>query len=98
MEPVSATVRQELLERLRQGPSTLRELARELGLREVEAAEHLAHAFQSLGRGEKLGEAPAACLECGFSFRKRDRLTTPGRCPRCRSERIRPAVFRVEPR
>jgi predicted Zn-ribbon and HTH transcriptional regulator len=95
---VSATVRQELLERLRRGPATLRELARELGLREAEAAEHLRHAMRSLDPGHCLVEDPAACLGCGFSFRKRDRLTSPGRCPRCRSERIRPAVFRVEPR
>ena len=43
-----------------------------------------------------LGEAPAECLACGFAFRKRDRLTTPGRCPRCRAERIRPAEFWIE--
>lgn len=94
---MSATVRQALLERLRHGPATLGELARELGLREGHAAEHLAHAVRSLGGGERLVEDPAQCLGCGFSFRKRNRLTTPGRCPRCRSERIRPAAFRVEP-
>ncbi len=93
-----ASVRQGLLERLRRGPATLRELARELGLREAEVAEHLEHARRSLGQGERLAETPAECLGCGFSFRKRDRLTTPGRCPLCRSERIRPAEFRVEER
>jgi len=61
-------------------------------------AEHLSHAIRSLEPGERLGEAPAACLACGFAFRKRERLTTPGRCPRCRTERIRPAAFWVERR
>lgn len=87
-----------MIERLRRGPATLCELARELGLRDREAAEHLAHALRSLGREERLSEEPAECLDCGFAFRKRERLGTPGRCPRCRSERIQPAVFRVEPR
>ncbi|MHB8764070.1 MAG: transcriptional regulator [Deferrisomatales bacterium] len=92
---MTGSVRQELLARLREGPRTLRELAAELGLREKEAAEHLGHARRSLGPGERLHEDPAECLSCGFSFRKRDRLTTPGRCPRCRGERVRPARFRV---
>ena len=95
---MTASVRRSLLERLRRGPATLRELAREHGLREAEAAEHLGHALRSLGQSERLGESPAGCMGCGFSFRKRRCLTTPSRCPRCRSERIRPAEFRVEER
>ncbi|MDW7709899.1 MAG: hypothetical protein SCH98_05450 [Deferrisomatales bacterium] len=93
---MTPSVRREILERLRRGPATLRELSRELGLRERETAEHLGHAARSLRQGETLAEVPAECRGCGFRFRKRERLTTPGRCPRCRSERIRPAVFRVE--
>jgi len=91
-------VRRQLLERLRRGPATLGELSWELGFRDAEVAEHLTHARRSLGPGERLAETPAGCLGCGFSFRKRDRLTTPSRCPLCRSERIRPAVFRVDAR
>jgi predicted Zn-ribbon and HTH transcriptional regulator len=93
---MSATLRQELLARLRQGPVGLRELARDLGLREREVADHLVHAVRSLAPGERLGEEPAACLACGFSFRKRERFAAPGRCPRCRAERIRPATFWIE--
>ena len=85
-----------MLARLRRGPSTLRDLARESGLREREAADHLAHALRSLGPGERLREEPATCLACGFSFRKRERLTTPGRCPLCSSERVEPPVFWIE--
>jgi len=85
-----------MLDRLRRGPTTLRELALELGLREKEGSEHLAHALRSLAPGERLREEPATCLACGFAFRKRERLTTPGRCPLCSSERIEPALFWVE--
>lgn len=92
---MTGSVRQQLLARLREGPCTLRELAAELGLGVREAADHLGHARRSLGPGERLHHDPAECLACGFSFRKRDRLTTPSRCPQCRSEGIRPARFRV---
>lgn len=93
---MSATLRREILSRLREGPIGLRELARDLGLREREVADHLVHAVRSLEPGERFRETPAECLVCGFSFRKRERLTTPGRCPRCRAERIRPASFWVQ--
>jgi transcriptional regulator len=90
------SLRQDLLQHLREKPCTLRELALGLGLREKETSEHLGHARHSLEPGERLREEPAQCLACGFSFTKRERLTTPSRCPRCRSERIRPATFSVE--
>ncbi|MFY4727752.1 sigma 54-interacting transcriptional regulator, partial [Nitrospira sp. BLG_2] len=31
---------------------------------------------------------PSICLDCGFMFRDRKRLTRPSRCPHCRSEGI----------
>ena len=93
---MSGSARMEILERLRRGPATLKQLAGLLGVRERDAAEHLSHALRSLGPGERFAEEPAGCLACGFRFTKRSRLTTPSRCPRCRSERITPARFRVE--
>ena len=53
---------------------------------------------RSLRRGPvRLVTTPPECLACGFSFRKRrrERFSTPGRCPVCRSERIAPA--RLDP-
>ena len=38
---------------------------------------------------------PAKCLACEFVFRSREKLTTPGSCPKCRSERVAPPAFRV---
>lgn len=92
-----SSLRQEMLARLRTGPVTLRDLAREFRLSERDAAEHLDHALRSLAPGERLVEEPARCLGCDFAFRKRARRTSPSRCPRCRSERIAPARFAVEP-
>ncbi|GAB4267591.1 MAG: transcriptional regulator [Deferrisoma sp.] len=98
MEPVTQTVRRRMLELLRAGPATVAELARALGLREPEAAEHLGHALRSLAPGERVVVEPARCRACGFSFRGRERTGRPGRCPRCRAERIAPARYRVEGR
>jgi len=92
------TVREELAGALRRAPATAHELSREAGLREKDVADHLGHLARSLGaRGERLAIEPAACIACGFVFRDRERLTRPGACPRCRSTRIDPPVFRIEP-
>jgi len=93
---MGCSVRQRLLDRLRQGPATLRDLAFSEGLKEGETEDHLNHVRRSLAAGERLRETPVECWECGFVFRKRTRLKTPGRCPVCRSERIRPALLSVE--
>jgi len=91
-------VRGQLASALRRGPATARELSAEVGIREKDVAEHLAHLSRSLAaRGERLEVVAASCIACGFSFRSRERLTRPGACPRCRSTRIDPPVFRLSP-
>jgi predicted Zn-ribbon and HTH transcriptional regulator len=95
--PRGETVREALRAALRAGPATARDLSAEVGLREKDVAGHLAHLERSLAhRGERLVVEPAACVACGYVFRDRARLTRPGACPRCRSTRIDPPVFRVE--
>lgn len=60
--------------------------------------EELEHVAASLKRrGYKLRIVPARCKACGYEFRDREKLKRPGRCPRCRSERITPPLFYVEP-
>lgn len=97
-EAIGGSIRQKMIELLRRGPTTLKELAGESGLKERETADHLGHAVRSLRPEEKLLETPAECLACGFSFRKRDRFRKPSRCPRCKSERIEPAHYWVQPK
>lgn len=96
--PREATLRGQLAAALRRGPATARELSAEVGVREKDVPEHLAHLSRSLAaRGERLEVVPASCIACGFAFRSRERLTRPGACPRCRSTRIDPPVFRLLP-
>jgi len=68
-----------------------------LGVRALE--EDLRHVERSArGAGERLRVSPPRCLGCGFVFRERAErhLHAPGRCPRCRSERIADPSFRIE--
>jgi transcriptional regulator len=92
-----ATVRASLAEVLREGPATARELSERVSIREKDVAEHLEHLERSLrAKGERLAIEPAACIACGYAFADRRRLTRPGRCPECGSERIDPPAYRIE--
>ena len=98
-KPRSQTARQALLEALRQGPRTARELSAAVSLPEREVLAHLEHLERSLARGElELRVEAPRCQECGFGFKKRERLGRPSRCPRCKSERLDAPLFWVKPR
>lgn len=71
-----------------------REISQRIGLSERQVYDALTHLARSArGRRERLRVTPAACLDCGFVFVKRDRLTKPSRCPACRSTHIEPPRF-----
>ncbi len=94
-EPQSATLRETLKRLLRAAPLSVRELSAQLGLPEKAVLSHLHHLQRSL-KGERLVVEPAVCRQCGFVFRKRERLSKPGRCPRCKGENIEPPRLRIE--
>jgi len=85
------TLRKEIAKALEDGPMDLRELSQLFRVREKDVLDHLQH----ISRSAQLKMEPAVCLECGFSFKKRDRLNTPSRCPLCKSESISPPRYRV---
>jgi len=90
------TVRAALRQALRTGPLTARELSGRVGIPEKQVAGHLEHLGRSLrATGERLHVEPARCRECGFVFRKRDRLSRPSRCPVCRSEHLDAPRFSI---
>jgi hypothetical protein len=92
-------VRGALRDALREAPATARELSARVGVREKDVAAHLEHLARSLEHeGERLDVLPASCIECGYAFRGRGRLTRPSACPSCRSTRVDPQVFRIVPR
>jgi predicted Zn-ribbon and HTH transcriptional regulator len=66
------------------------QLAQILGIPERQVEEHLPHVVKTVARDKtrKFILDPARCQDCDFVFRDRRRLTSPSRCPQCRSEAI----------
>jgi hypothetical protein len=95
-QPRDASLRQDLAALLRGEVLSARDISRRLRIPEKGVYDHLAHLRRSLSR-ERAGlqVQPARCLDCDFVFRKRDRLTPPGRCPLCRSETVAPPLFTI---
>lgn len=91
------TRRQRIVTLLRgAGDWTFEELRRELGVPTHVLREDLAHVEKSARHlGASLHVEPGVCRGCGFVLTKRRRFTAPGRCPRCRSERLEPPRFHL---
>ena len=90
------TLRQKIIDLLADREMDARELSREVGIKEKEVYEHLAHIQRSLAaKGSKLTIRPSECLSCGYVFKDRRRLTRAGRCPRCRESHLTNPVYRI---
>ncbi len=85
----SRTIRQQLLDQLDGGPFSAGELSRLTRQSEREVLDHLEHLLHA----GKVKALPASCAGCGFRFEKRTRSKKPGKCPQCKSTRIRPPRF-----
>jgi predicted Zn-ribbon and HTH transcriptional regulator len=88
------TLRKEIAEALERGPLDLREISQLFRVREREALDHLQHISRS-AHPKRLTMEPAQCRRCGFAFKKRGRLSTPSRCPICKSESISPPKYQI---
>lgn len=90
------TVRQRIMELLRTGELTAREISQHAQVAEREVAEHLRHLEYTVAQaGERLLTLAPHCVKCGFMFERRERHSRPSRCPHCKSERISPPRFSV---
>jgi predicted Zn-ribbon and HTH transcriptional regulator len=91
---MAKTIRQSIVEMLRQEALSTLELSAKLGIKEKELAYHLEHIRSSI-KLKKFLIKPSYCKNCGFRFAKRDRLTPPSRCPRCKGEYIENPRFSI---
>jgi hypothetical protein len=89
------TLRKRIAKALEKESLELREISRLFGIREREVLDHLKHIAKST-HPKRLAVDPASCKHCGFSFKKRTRLNSPGRCPVCKSEHIFPPRFKID--
>ncbi len=88
------SIRKGIMETIEGRLLTARDISKALGIGEKDVIEHLVHVRRTVGRKRFVLEPPE-CLRCGFVFRKRERLKTPGRCPLCRSEEITEARYGI---
>ena len=90
MLPPERTPRQRIIDVITGTRLSSRQLAQMLGVREREVEEHLTHVVKTVARDKsrRFVLDPAFCQDCGFVFHDRRRLTSPSRCPHCRSEAI----------
>jgi len=88
------TLRKKIAEALEEECLDLQEIAKWFGIKEKEVLDHLEHIAKSVHPKRLIVEA-ACCKRCGFVFKKRTRLNTPGRCPVCKSESISPPRFMI---
>ena len=76
LEPMS-TIRQTMISLLQGQDLSAKEISQVIGIREKEVYDHLTHIARSAAVKGRFKIQPATCLHCGFSFKKRDRLTPP---------------------
>jgi transcriptional regulator len=92
------TRRQRIADLLRRGPHSVPEIARLSGGSVKGVLADLEHVRRGLDAAEVWTVAPAESASSGFSFKGRERLDVPSRCPRCRSEDIVEARYAIAPR
>ncbi len=90
------TIRQQLIALLEDNDMTAREISRELHISEKEVFSHLQHIRKTVkALKKKLKIQPFECLHCGYVFKDRNRLSPPGRCPKCKQSRIKSATYHI---
>lgn len=90
------TIRQQMTALLSAQMCEAGDISRRLGISEKEVYIHLPHIQRTLAAdGRRLHVKPAMCLACGYVFSKRSRFTRPGRCVRCKSQRITDPAYQI---
>jgi predicted Zn-ribbon and HTH transcriptional regulator len=91
------TVRQQMIELLSEAEYSALNLSQLLGIPEKEVFDHISHIRHSVvSRNKRLILNPARCIECGYVFKDRSRVTKPGRCPQCKGEHIEDPRYRID--
>jgi len=91
------TIRRYIMALLEEGTYSAKELSNIIRIPEKDICDHLEHLQRTFGKSRmRLDVVPAECRHCGFVFKKRGRLTKPGKCPTCRSIHIHSPLFHIE--
>jgi predicted Zn-ribbon and HTH transcriptional regulator len=91
------TLRHEIISALEGRTLSAKEISASVRISEKDVYDHLDHIHKTMSKRDRhLVVTPAECLKCGFVFRKRERLTKPGRCPVCHGELIEEPLFTIK--
>ncbi|MCG2723091.1 MAG: hypothetical protein L6290_13930 [Thermodesulfovibrionales bacterium] len=91
------TIRQKITALLERTQLSAKDLSGEIATSEKDIYDHLAHIQKTSNKRDRhLVVTPAHCRKCGFQFKKRNRVTRPGKCPLCRSELIVAPLLLIE--
>ena len=90
------TIRKSIVDILEVRSLSAKEISGHVRISEKEVYDHLKHIQKTLDRkNRKLEITPSRCKQCGFEFKKRERLKKPGKCPVCKSEQIEDTGFLI---
>lgn len=89
------TIRQSMIELLKEQSLSARDLSQMLSVTEKEAVSHLYHVQKSVSPEFALVVEAAACQHCGYTFETRKRLSKPSKCPQCKHQHITAPSYRL---
>jgi len=89
------TVRQAITAILQRETLSARDISAIVHVPEKEVIDHLEHIRDASHHNHPhLQVIAAICKKCGFTFKKRERLARPCRCPVCRNEQIAEPLYK----
>ena len=88
------TRREEIIKLLSEKKLTANSIAKIFDVELSEIIEDLEHIKKSI-KPKKLKQEPAYCKKCSFTFKERDKIRKPSKCPKCKSEWIQEALFYI---
>jgi len=91
-----STIRQSIITLLEHHTLSAQEISVAVRIPEKEVISHLEHIRTATHKNDRhLLITPAVCKKCGFIFKKRERLTRPGKCPLCHNEQIAVPLYGI---
>jgi predicted Zn-ribbon and HTH transcriptional regulator len=91
------TIRKQIISVLEHKECDARMISQQLGIREKEVYSHMPYIIRSVSAmGKALTLIAARCNACGYQFKDRKKTSKPGRCPKCKKERIDPPRFTIK--
>ena len=90
------TVRRDIISAIEGRALSAMEISGIISIPEKAVCDHISHIQRTVHKtGRRLVVTPAECKQCGFVFKKREKLKKPGKCPVCRAETIKAPLFSI---